>query len=77
MPTVAQIEDSIQALPAKDFFQLLEWMCEKQVEALGTDRFDSPELEAEMLKGLEGPLHPVDESLYAGLRSVWGTRPTV
>jgi hypothetical protein len=73
MTTVAQIEDSIQALSAKDFFQLLEWMCEKHVDDLAAGHFDSLELEAEILKGLEGPRYPVGNILYGDLRSRWGT----
>ena len=40
------------------------------------DETDSPsderlELEAAMLKGLEGPRHPVDETFFTQVRAAW------
>jgi len=71
MTTVAEIKDSIRALPASDFHQLLDWMNERQWEVLGEDGYESPELEAAMLKALDGPRHPVDEAFFEGIRQRW------
>ena len=71
MATVAQLEDSIRTLPAGDFLQLAEWMCSRHLEVLSSDGFESSELEAEMLHGLEGERLPVDENFYAGIRAGW------
>ena len=67
MATVAELEESILTLPKEDFLQLHDWM-NGRVEALQDDEFESPELEAEILKGLDGPRIPVDEAFFASLR---------
>ncbi len=71
MTAVDQIKDSISSLPASDFYQLLDWMNERQLEVLGEDGYESPELEAAMLKALDGPRYPVDEAFYEGIRKRW------
>ena len=71
MSTVAQIEDSIRTLPARDFLQLAEWMCRHHLDVLSSEGFESPELEAEMLKGLNGPRYSADDAFYAGIRQGW------
>jgi len=71
MTTVAQIEDAIAALPADSFMELLGWMERRQVEVLGEDGYESPELEAAMLKALDSPRQPINEELYEGIRQRW------
>jgi hypothetical protein len=69
MPAISQIEASIQALPAQDFFALLGWMTERHLEVLSSGEFEAPELEAALLQSLESPRHPVDDQLFAGIRA--------
>lgn len=69
MQTIAQLEDSIRMLPAGDFFNLLGWMCDKHLEVISTDGFESPELEAEMLKALDSPHVEGDDAFYQELKS--------
>ncbi len=71
MSTVAKLEASIQNLPPEEFFELAEWMTHRHLEILADDGFESPELEAAMLKGLEGPRHPVDEAFFTQVRAAW------
>ncbi len=71
MTTVAEIEDAISALPADSFMELLGWMEHRHDEALEADGFESPELEAAMLKALDSPLQPINEELYEGIRQRW------
>lgn len=71
MTTVAQIEDAIAALPADSFMELFNWMNERHDEALGEDGYESPELEAAMLKALDSPRLPINEELYEGIRQRW------
>ena len=71
MTTIAQIEDSIRTLPASDFYQLLDWMNERQLELPQEDGYESPELEAALLKALDSPRQPIDEAFYEGIRQRW------
>ena len=69
MRSVAQIKESIQSLPAAEFFSLLDWMTERHLAAFASGEFEVPELEAELLKSLDSPRHAVDESLFDGIRA--------
>ena len=71
MTTIAEIEDSIRTLPASDFYQLLDWMNERQLELPQEDGYESPELEAAMLKALDSPRQPIDEAFYESIRQRW------
>ena len=73
MTTVAQIEDSIRTLPPEGFLELLGWMSERHLEVLReqNDGYESPELEAELLKALESPRLPITDELYEGIRQRW------
>ena len=71
MPGLDQIEEIIRALPAKDFMRLAEWMCDRHLEVIISEGFESPELESELLAGLSGPRHEVNEAFYDGIRSGW------
>ena len=71
MTTIAQIEDSIRTLPASDFYHLLDWMNERQLELPQEDGYESPELEAAMLKALDSPRQPIDEAFYESIRQRW------
>ena len=71
MTTVAQIENAISALPADSFMELLDWMERRHDEVLGEDGYESPELEAAMLKALDSPRQPINEELYEGIRQRW------
>ncbi len=71
MTTIAQIEDSIRALPASGFRELLDWMNERQWEVLDADGYESPELEAAMLRAVDSPRQPINEELYEGIRQRW------
>ena len=69
MSTIAQIEASIETLPAQDFLTLLGWMEERHLKVLTSAEFEVPELEAAMLKALDGPRHPVNDALFDGIRA--------
>lgn len=73
MMTVAQIEDSIRTLPPEGFLELLGWMSERHLELLReqNDGYESPELEAEMLKALDSPRYPLDEAFLNSIRKSW------
>jgi len=77
MTTVAQIEDAIAALPADSFMELLDWMERRHDEVLGEDGYESPELEAAMLKALDSPRQPINEELYEGIRQRWRDKKRV
>jgi hypothetical protein len=68
MPTIAQIEASIQTLPAGDFFALLGWMTERHLEVLASGDFEAPELEAALLKAIDSPRHLVNDALFDDIR---------
>lgn len=68
MTTIAQIEDSIRALPPSGFYQLLDWMNDRQLEVMQDDGYESPELEAAMLKALDSPRYPLDEAFLDSIR---------
>lgn len=75
MTTVAQIEDSIRALPLPKFLELLEWMDERHLDILKSeDRYESPELEAEMLKALDSPRRALNDELLDSIRSNWPSK---
>jgi len=69
MTTVAQIEDAIRELPADSFMELMDWMERRQDEVLGEDGYESPELEAAMLKALDSPRYPLDEAFLDSVRN--------
>jgi hypothetical protein len=69
MPAISQIEASIQDLPAQEFSSLLGWMAERHLEVLASGEFEAPEVEAALLKSLDGARYPVDEALFAGIRA--------
>lgn len=73
MKTIAEIEDSIRALPTQSFLELLGWMNERHLEVLReeNDGYESPELEAAMLKALDGPWHVWDDALMDRIRQNW------
>lgn len=73
MTTVAQLEDSIRTLPPERFLELLSWMSERHLEVLReqNEGYESPELEAEMLKALDSPRLPITDELYEGIRQRW------
>ena len=69
MSVLQEIEASIQTLPAQDFFALADWMTEQHLKVLiGTD-FEDPELEAALLKSLDGPRREVNDALFADIRA--------
>lgn len=70
MPSVAQIEESIQTLPASEFFSLLGWMAERHLAVLASGEFEAPELEAELLKSLDSPRHVVNEAFFDGIQGL-------
>ena len=69
MPSIAQIEESIETLPAAEFFSLLGWMAERHLAVLASGEFEAPELEAELLKSLDSPRHAVDGVFFDGIRT--------
>ena len=69
MSTVAQIEDSIQRLPAGDFFALLGWMSERHLEVLASGEFEATELEAAMLQAIDSPRHTLSDAFFEGIRA--------
>jgi hypothetical protein len=71
MTTIAQIEDSIRALPASSFLELLDWMEHRHDEIVQEQGYEPPELEAAMLKALDSPRQPINEALYEGIRQRW------
>jgi hypothetical protein len=70
MASIAQIEASIQTLPAKEFFTLLGWMSEHHLKILSSDDFEALELETELLKSLDSPRHVVDDGLFDDIRAL-------
>ncbi len=74
MQSVAQLEASIQMLPTHEFLALAEWISKEHVDRLRRDGFEPIELEAELLKGLEGPRHLIDENFFQSLRQGWGNK---
>ena len=75
MSTVAELEASIQSLPAGDFLKLMEWMTDRHLHVVTSDTLASAELEAEILRGLDGPQHEVTASLFDDIRAGWNTSP--
>ena len=67
MSTVAEIEAAILELPQDSFLELFDRLSVRR-EAIA---YESPELEAELLKAVDGPWHPVNEELYEGIRRRW------
>ncbi len=68
MANIAEIEDSIQTLPANEFFSLIGWMTERHLQVLASDDFEAPELEEALLKSLDSPRHALDDALFDGIR---------
>ena len=71
MTNIAQIEDSIRALPAASFVELMDWMERRHVEVLREQGREPPELEAAMIKALEGPWHVWNDDLKNSIRQNW------
>ncbi len=71
MTTIAEIEDSIRALPASSFCELLDWMERRHDEVLQEQGYEPPELEAAMLKALDSPRYPLDEAFLDSIRKGW------
>ncbi len=72
MTTVTQIEASILKLPKQSFIELLGWMNDRSKDFTKDEiEYESPELEEEMLKALNGPRLPINEDLYDGIRRRW------
>lgn len=72
MTTVAQIEDSIRALPLSSFLELMEWMDERHLDVLKSeDGYESPELESAMLRALDSPRRPLNDALLDSIRASW------
>ena len=69
VPTIAQIEESIQTLSPGEFFALFGWMTERHLEILRSDEFEAPELEAELLKALDSPRRVVEAKLFEDIRA--------
>jgi hypothetical protein len=67
MSTVAEIESAILSLPQNSFLELLDRLCARRDSIV----YESPELEAELLKAVNGPWHPVNDDLYEGIRNQW------
>ena len=67
MSTVAQIEAAILELPQDSFLELFERLA-VQRDAI---EYESPELEAELLKAADGPWHPVDDAFWDSIRQSW------
>ena len=71
MSTVGQLEASIEHLPPGDFLDLIEWMTDRHLQLLAGEGFESAELEAAMLQGLEGPRHEMDAGFFNSIRAGW------
>ncbi len=76
MSNMAQLESEIQALPDGDFLQLMEWMEERRLDRLAVDGFEAPELEAALLRGLEGPRHEWNGAMRERIRTGWSQTGT-
>ncbi|WP_395750421.1 hypothetical protein [Prosthecobacter sp.] len=71
MTTIAEIEDSIRALPASSFCELLDWMERRHDQVLQEQGYEPPELEAAMLQALDGPWHDWNDALKERIRQNW------
>ena len=71
MSTMIQLEREIQTLPDSDFQTLLAWMEEQNLGRLAADGYESPQLEAAILSGVEGPHHEWNDELRARIRNGW------
>lgn len=69
MSVLQEIEASIQTLPVQDFFALADWMTERHLQVLAETEFETPELEAELLKSLDSPRYEVNQTLFADIRA--------
>ena len=70
MSTVAQLEAAILELPEDSFLELFDRLSARH-DAIA---YESPELEAELLKAVDGPWHPVDEAFWDSIRQSWSSR---
>lgn len=70
MSTITQIEESIETLPASEFFTLLGWMTDQHLKVLTSDGFEAPELEASLLQSIDSPRHPVNDALFDDIRAL-------
>ena len=75
MSTLAQIETSIETLPAQDFLALASWMTNRRMtnrhlRMVATDEFESAALEAELLAAIDSPRHPANADFFASVRSL-------
>jgi hypothetical protein len=67
MSTVAQIEAAILELPQDSFLELFSRMSARR-ESMA---FEPPEMEAELLKAVNGPWHLVDDAFWDSIRQSW------
>jgi hypothetical protein len=78
MSTVAQIEDAVFALPQEQFLSLLDRMNQRVDHASENGiKYESPELEAELLKAADGPWLPVDDAFWESIRQSWPSNQKV
>lgn len=72
MSTVAQLEEAVFALPHEEFLSLLNRMNSRMAFSADAEfQYESPELEAELLKSADGPWQPMDEAFWASIRRSW------
>ncbi len=69
MSNPAQIENRIEALSHDEFLVLMEWMEDRHLQLLSEDGFESPEMEAAMLRGLEGPRQEWNAAMRGDIRA--------
>ena len=69
MVSVAQIEDSIQTLPAQESSSLVGWIPDRHLEIPSADEFETEALEAELLKSLNSPRRLVNDALFDDIRA--------
>ena len=74
MSALAELESSIQTLPAKEFLELAAWMTDRHLKLLASDEFEAPELEAALLQSIDSPRYPVNDALFDHVRTVARSR---
>ena len=67
LSTVTHIEAAILELPQDSFLELFDRLAVRR-EAIA---YESPELEAELLKAADGPWQPVDDAFWDSIRQSW------
>lgn len=75
MSTIAQIEEAVFALPNDEFLTLLDRM-QRRVGLVDSEdiEYESPELEAELLKAVDGPRLPFDAAFLDSIRQSWPSK---